>query len=309
MRGNGQGGVGMVDGVTQLVGVMGWPVTHSLSPVMHNAALQALGLNWIYVPLPVRPAAIDAAVRGATALGFRGFNVTVPHKQAVLSLVHTVATEAAAVGAVNTVVIDRDADGEVALVGHNTDVAGFLSSLRAGGFDPAADGKAVVVGAGGAARAVVYGLAIAGMREVVVLNRTPNRAEALVSQLADVVPGNVALTPGALTDSALGSQTDDASLLVHATTLGMWPKVDGSVWPAALAFPPHLTVYDLVYNPLETRLLRRARASGARPIDGLGMLARQGAIALNHWTDASLDVAATATEMRRVCEAALAQHA
>jgi len=312
-----------VDGQTRLVGVIGWPVAHSLSPVMHNAALRRMGLNWQYVPLPVHPCCIGDAIHGAAALGFRGVNVTVPHKQAVMALMDHVAPEAAAVGAVNTVVMTHDAGGDVTMEGYNTDIAGFLGSLRAGGFEPAAGGKGVVIGAGGAARAVVYGLLKAGMEEIVVLNRTVSRAQALVAdlqrasasvrrspaRLVVVHPSRVRRTlqvrAGPLTPDELRVETRGAALLVNATTVGMWPNGDGSVWPDELPMPVHLTVYDLVYNPLETRLLCQARESGSRAVDGLGMLARQGALALALWLDTPVDVEATTAEMRRVCLAAL----
>jgi len=300
-----------VDGETRLVGVIGWPVAHSLSPVMHNAALRRMGLNWRYIPLPVHPRGVGDAIRGAAALGFRGVNVTVPHKQAVMALMDRVAPEAAAVGAVNTVVITRDAGGGVILEGHNTDVDGFLGSLRAGGFEPAGRGRGVVIGAGGAARAVVYGLLTAGMEEIVVLNRTARRARALVADLQRVFAARRSVgrlsrvRAGALTPDELQAETHGAALLVNATTVGMWPKGNGSVWPDELPMPVHLTVYDLVYNPLETRLLCQARDSGSRAIDGLGMLARQGALALALWLDTLVDIEATAAEMRRVCVAAL----
>jgi len=299
------------DGRTRLVGVIGWPVAHSLSPVMHNAALRRMGLNWRYVPLPVHPGGVGDAIHGAAALGFRGVNVTVPHKQAVMALMDRVAPEAAAVGAVNTVVMTRDAGGGVILEGHNTDVDGFLGSLRAGGFEPAGGGKGVVIGAGGAARAVVYGLLKAGMEEIIVLNRTVSRAQALVADLrraADarrVVADPSRVCAGALTPDALQAETRGAALLVNATTVGMWPRGNGSVWPDEFPMPVHLTVYDLVYNPLETRFLCQARDSGSRAIDGLGMLARQGALALALWLDTPVDVEATTAEMRRVCLAAL----
>ncbi len=299
-----------VDGQTRLVGVIGWPVAHSLSPVMHNAALRRMGLNWHYVPLPVHPHGVGDAIHGAAALGFRGVNVTVPHKQAVMALMDRVAPEASAVGAVNTVVMTRDAGGGVILEGHNTDVEGFLGSLRAGGFEPAG-GKGIVVGAGGAARAVVYGLLTAGMEEIVVLNRTASRAQALVADLQRALAAcrgvghRSRVRAGALTPEGLQAETHGAALLVNATTVGMWPRGNGSVWPDELPMPVHLTVYDLVYNPLETRLLRQARDSGSRAIDGLGMLARQGALALALWLDMPVDVEATTVEMRRVCLTAL----
>ena len=300
-----------VDGQTRLIGVIGWPVAHSLSPVMHNAVLRRMGLNWQYVPLPVHPRGVGNAIHGAAALGFRGVNVTVPHKQAVMALMDTVAPEAAAVGAVNTVVMTRDTGGGVTMEGHNTDVDGFLGSLRTGGFEPAGGGKGVVIGAGGAARAVVYGLLKAGMEEIVVLNRTLSRAQALVADLQRasaarrVVEHPSRVRAGSLTPDALQAETHGAALLVNATKKGMWPKGDESAWPDELAMPVHLTVYDLVYNPLETRLLCQARDSGTRAIDGLGMLARQGALALALWLDTPVDVEATTAEMRRVCLTAL----
>lgn len=289
-----------IDGQTTLVGVMGWPVAHSLSPAMHNAAVRRLGLNWRYLPLAVHPDRLAEAVAGAAALGFRGFNVTVPHKQAVLDHLDVIAPGAAAVGAVNTVVVDRSARG-LKLKGHNTDVPGFLDALREGGFEPAGGGKAVVVGAGGASRAVVYGLATAGMDRIVILNRTGARAEQLASDLREVVVGRGALRASSLDPETLLVEASDADLLVNATTVGMWPESEASVWPANAPFPEQLTVYDLVYNPLETCLLRQARRFGARAIDGLGMLARQGALALAKWLDGALDVDDVAAEMRHAC--------
>lgn len=296
-----------MNGQTQLVGVMGWPVAHSLSPVMHNTVLRALGLNWCYVPFAVRPDDIVAAVRGAVALGVRGFNVTVPHKQAVIAQMNVITPEAEAVGAVNTVAVERDGQGSPRLIGHNTDIAGFLDSLQAGGFDPTQGGRAVIVGAGGAARAVVYGLLRSGLDGVVVLNRTVDRAAKLVAELAPTAPKSVLLESGHLSESSLAREVQAARLLVNATTLGMWPKTTGSIWPAAVPFPAHLAVYDLVYNPLETHLLRQAREAGALPIDGLGMLARQGALALARWLDDAVDVDAVADQMRLVALGALAR--
>ncbi len=171
-----------IDGRTQLIGVIGWPIEHSLSPAMHNAALDALGLNWRYVALPVRPDEIAAAVRGLAALGFRGCNVTVPHKPAVIPTLDSIAPEAEALGAVNTLVFTRDDAGNSRIAGHNTDVAGFIGDLRASGFEPK-DRRVVVIGAGGAARGIVYGLLEAGAARIVVLNRTIERARQLVEDI------------------------------------------------------------------------------------------------------------------------------
>lgn len=297
----------MIDGSTRLVGLLGWPVEHSLSPVMHNAAFDALGLPWRYVPLPVPPGQVEAAVRGLAALGFCGANVTVPHKRAVMPFLNSITPAAQALGAVNTLVIGRDEKGSTTISGHNTDSKGFVGALRRGGFEPEDGGNAIVVGAGGAARAVVFGLLWSGAGQILILNRTLERAEALVSDLSPQARSSsqlraLALTPETLVESARG-----ADLVVNSTTVGMWPHIDDSIWPGEVAIPPHLTVFDLVYNPLETRLLRQARRPGARAIDGLGMLVRQGALAFDLWTNQGLDVTEIAALMRRAAEAALPQ--
>ena len=286
----------MIDGHTQLTGVIGWSVEHTLSPAMHNAAFDALGLNWRYLPLPVPPAQVEVAVRGAAALGFRGVNVTVPHKQAVMPALDSVAPDAKALGAVNTLVIERGEGDHVRISGHNTDAQGFVGALRHDRFDP--KGKTVVVvGAGGGARAVVYGLLTAGAREILVFDVEPSRAQSLVSDLGGVGKlGTLPLTTETLVESARA-----ADLLVNATPMGMWPHVDGSTWPDGVPIPAHLTVFDLVYNPLETRLMRKARESGTRAIGGLRMLVGQGALAFEMWTGQPAPVEV----MMSACERAL----
>ena len=299
----------MIDGHTKLVGLIGWPVEHSLSPVMHNAAFDALGLNWRYVPLPTPPEHVEAAVRGLAALGFVGANVTVPHKETVFSMLNAVEPSAMALGAVNTLFTWQEQDGSLAISGYNTDSLGFVGALRRGGFEPEDGGNAVVVGAGGSARAVVFGLLGAGTGQVLVLNRTLERAQALVSDLGSrpqYAHYAARLRALALTRETLVESAHAADLLVHTTSLGMWPRVDGCVWPDGVPVPSHLTVFDLVYNPLETRLLRRARQSGARTIDGLGMLVRQGALSFNMWTNQGFILEEIAGPMRAACERVLA---
>lgn len=288
-----------LNGETQLFGVLGWPVAHSMSPAMHNAVLRELGLNGCYVPFPVRPGQIHQAVQGLVALGVRGVNVTVPHKQAVMAEVDATAPEAQAVGAVNTVAIERSPEGDVLLRGSNTDVPGFLSGLDAHGFE-VRGARAVVVGAGGAARSVIFALMQEGAARVKVLNRTPSRARRLAADFA-----SSRLESGALDVETLVAEAAVSDLLVNATTVGMWPEVGGSIWPDEAVIPAHLTVYDLVYNPVETRLLRRAREAGAEVIDGLGMLAYQGALSLDVWVDEDLIIDDVAATMRRVAERAL----
>ena len=295
----------MIDGHTKLVGLIGWPVEHSLSPVMHNAAIEALGLNWCYVPLPVPPGQVEAAMKGLAALGFQGANVTVPHKQAVMPVLNAIGPSARALGAVNTILIGRREDGTTTLGGYNTDAQGFVGALRQGGFEPEDGGNVVIVGAGGAARAVVFGLLWSGTGNIAVLNRTPERAQTLISDLGSHSGWAPRLRALPLTQRTLIESARPADLLVNATTVGMWPQVNGSAWPDGVPIPPHLTVFDLVYNPLETRLLRQARQSGARTIDGLGMLVRQGALALDMWTNQGLDVSEIARLMRAACERVL----
>jgi shikimate dehydrogenase len=262
-------------GHTTLVGVIGWPVKHSLSPAMHNAAFAELGLDWVYVPLPVYPDHVAEAVRGLRALGFAGANVTVPHKRVVLAQLDEVSRAAQVIGAVNTIVVR-----EGSLYGDNTDAAGFIASLRETGFDPAGT-YCVSLGAGGAARAVAHALADAGALQVGIYNRSFDRARDLCRDLAKF-HSNVRFEPVSLSDvSAIGEDTD---LVVNATSLGMWPDTDASPWPDELAIPGHLTVCDLVYNPQETLFLTRARAAGAETVYGSGMLVYQGAAALEMWT-------------------------
>ena len=264
-----------INGQTKLVGLIGYPVEHSLSPAMHNSAFAALNMNWCYVPLPVLPERLGEAVAGLQALGFIGANVTVPHKEAVMSYLDEVAPEAQAIGAVNTIVVREG------LIGHNTDWQGFLTALSEGGFYPQGK-RAVILGAGGAARAVVYALAQAG-GQVTILNRTPSRAQALVQDFSSLFPA-LSLLSFPLTLQTLEERTAEAHLLVNTTPVGMWPEVDQSPWPENLAFPGHLSVFDLVYNPRQTRLLRQARSAGAKVIGGLGMLVHQGAAAFELWT-------------------------
>jgi len=262
--------------ISHLVGLLGWPVEHSLSPVMHNVAFATLGLDWLYLLLPVPPALLGDAVRGLRALGFAGANVTIPHKQTVLAHLDEISPAAQAIGAVNTIVVR-----EGRLYGENTDWRGFLVALRTAGFAPE-DQRVLVLGAGGAARAVVYALAQAGA-QVSIYNRTASRAAALARDMQHLWPQaeiNGVSEGVPLADLDLSR----FALLVNATPLGMWPHVSTSPWPEELPLPGHLTVFDLVYNPLETKLLQQARAAGARPIGGLEMLVQQGALAFELWT-------------------------
>ena len=252
----------ILTGKARIAGVMGWPVAHSRSPRLHGFWLERYGIDGAYVPFAIRPEDVEAALRALPKLGFAGTNVTVPHKEAVLRLVDDVDPVARRIGAVNTVVVG--ADGR--LSGSNTDAFGFLEHLRASapGWSPAA-GPAVILGAGGAARAVCAALADAGVREIRILNRTRERADAV----AALAPGIATGLDWRERDAALGG----AALLVNTTTLGMAGQAPLELNLSDL--PRTAVVDDIVYVPLETGLLRAARARGNVVVDGLGMLLHQ----------------------------------
>lgn len=270
-------------GSTRVAGVIGWPVRHSLSPAIHNAAYRALGLDWVYLAFPVPPGAVTAALAGARALDLAGLSVTMPHKAAVAAVVDVCTADAVALRAVNSV--RRDGDR---LVGDNTDGAGLVDSLRIdSGVDPAGR-RVVVVGAGGAARAVVRALARAGAAQVGVLNRNDGRAR------------DAAALAGELGTVATPSDLGGADLVVNATPVGMGDD-DGIPFDPDVV-PAHAVVVDLVYHPLRTRLLAQAEARGLQTVDGLGMLVHQAARQFTSWTGVDAPVGA----MRDAARAGLA---
>lgn len=266
----------MTGGSAQLVGLIGWPVEHSVSPAMHNAAFEVLGLDWSYSLLPTPPGSVEARLADLKAGGFQGANVTVPHKQAVMPYLDEIDDAAQAIGAVNTILVQGDR-----LIGCNTDAGGLLNALRDAGFEPSGR-RALVLGAGGAARAVVYALARSGA-PVVLHNRTASRAEKLAHSMLEVDP-QASVTWVADGASLADLPLDSFDLLVNTTSVGMWPQIDACPWPETLPMPGRWTVNDLVYNPAQTRLLARAQAAGAATIGGLGMLVHQGALAFEMWT-------------------------
>ncbi len=269
---------------------MGWPVGHSLSPAMHNAAFAHLGLDWAYVPLSVQANGVEAALKGLAALNFVGANVTVPHKQAVMRYMDELSDAARITGAVNTIHLQ---DGK--FYGFNTDAIGFLNSLKEINCDPKGL-RVAVLGAGGAARAVVFALVRGGAESVVVLNRTAERGAFLVGDLAAAFPGSH-LTFEALTHDSLAVLDSKIDLVVNSTSVGMHPHVNASPWPDDVPMSARVTFYDLVYNPLETMFLAHARAAGATTVDGLSMLVHQGAYAFEKWTDQPAPVEV----MRQAC--------
>ena len=260
-------------GKTRLAGIMGWPVAHSRSPALHNFWLDEHGIDGAYVPLPVRPEQLAQALLALPALGFRGCNLTIPHKPTALSVVDRVDPLARRIGAMNTVIVAPDGT----LEGRNTDVYGFIENLRDGAPDwQPTRGPAVVLGAGGAARAVVAALIEMGVDELRLVNRTRDRAANVAEKLA-APRGRIAILPW----EARGAALADAGLLVNATSLGMTGQPELAIDLALL--PEPAVVADLVYVPLETPLLAAARRRGHGCVDGLGMLLHQGRPGFEAW--------------------------
>ena len=257
-------------GRTRLAGVMGWPVAHSLSPRLHGHWLHRYRIDGAYVPLAVPPERLEQALRALPALGFAGVNLTIPHKEPAALLVDRLAPTAERIGAVNTVVVEPDGT----LLGDNTDGFGFIASLSESrpGWRAAA-GPAVLLGAGGAARAVAVALLDAGAPEVRLLNRTPDRAQALAEDLG----APVRAVPWREREAAL----DRAALLVNTTSLGM--QGQPPLVLALDALPRAAVVTDVVYTPLITALLAVARARGNPVVDGLGMLLHQARPGFRAW--------------------------
>ena len=261
----------MIDGKTQLIGLIGYPVAHTLSPAMHNAAAAALGLNATYVPLPVAPELLPDALRGLIALGFRGVNVTVPHKEAVLPHMDAIFPAARVIGAVNTIVI-----GDGRLTGFNTDWSGFLSDLER--YRLALYGRdCLVLGAGGSARAVVYALLRRGSR-VTIAARRLEQAQQLATELGTAFPDAMPPAASLLEDAASTAALLDEPILINTTPLGMEGTYsERSPWPDGAPFPSGAFAYDLVYTPRETCFMAQARAAGRQTANGLGMLVGQAA--------------------------------
>ncbi len=273
--------VGSADGLSgksKVAGVMGWPVDHSLSPRLHGYWLQRYGIDGAYVPLAVAPTRVEQAIRGLSALGFAGANVTVPHKVAVLEFMDEVSSEAMRIGAVNTIMV-RD-DGS--LYGTNTDGFGFMESIRAGStWRPGMD-AAVVLGAGGAARAVVAALVDVGVSEIRLANRSREKAEALAAHLGDPVQ----VVEWRDRSAALAK----TGLLVNTTVLGMVHQPPLEIVLDDL--PVNAVVVDIVYRPLVTPILQAAVDKGCQTVEGLGMLLHQARPAFNAWFGVDPEVTA-----------------
>ena len=260
----------MTDTRIPLAGVIGHPVAHSRSPLLHGHWLKTYGLQGHYIPMDIAPDTLETAFRTLPDLGFVGVNVTIPHKEKVMEIADLVSDRATLIGAANTIIFRKDGK----IHADNTDGYGFIENLRQGapGWDPQA-GPAMVLGAGGAARAVIASLLEVGVPEIRISNRTRNRAE----QLREEFGARIRVVEWVQAGNAM----DDAALVVNSTSLGMVGKQELRVPLDGLQ--PGTVVTDLVYTPLETRLLRVAREQGCTCVDGLGMLIHQAVPGFERW--------------------------
>ncbi len=260
---------------TKVVGVFGYPVKHSASPAMQNAAFRACGLDYLYLAFEVKPERLRDALLGLPALGICGANLTIPHKEKAVQYMNELSEEAASIGAINTVVIESGK-----LKGYNTDIEGFAKSLSEdAGFTPGGE-KVVIFGAGGGSRAVLFALVLAGVSEVTIASKPLKQADRLAAEIAQKFP-EVKIKAIPFDSESIREEISSCSLLVNATPLGMKGEIPIS---NTECLHEGLTVYDLIYTPASTSLLEEARGRGAKTINGLSMLVYQGAASFKLWT-------------------------
>ncbi|MEL6352948.1 MAG: shikimate dehydrogenase [Cyanobacteria bacterium J06627_28] len=282
----------VISGTTQLLGVIGYPVEHSFSPLMHNAAIAHLQQNdpsttadYVYLPLPIQPERLKDALTGFSAIGLKGFNITIPHKQAIMPLLDDVSDVAKAIGAVNTVWRD-----EAGWHGTNTDAVGFLAPLKALDRDWE-NTRSLILGNGGAARAVVAACHQLGCPRIGVVGRSPEKLAHFAESWASTP--DIAARLKVMTWDELERQLPKTGLIINATPLGMHPHVDESPLDAGQIdlIREGAIAYDLIYTPRPTKFLQQAKGAGLTAIDGLEMLVQQGAAALEIWLDQPAPVA------------------
>ncbi len=262
---------------TKQLGLIGWPIAHSLSPAMHNNTFAAMGLDYHYSLLPTPPDELDPTMKHFAAQNFVGGNVTMPHKQAVMAYLDEISDDARVIGAVNTIHYQHGK-----LFGYNTDAIGFLNALLELGYQPAGM-RVVMLGAGGAARAATFALARAGVGRITVINRTVERGQRLVDEMARAFPAcRIGFKP--LQPQSLIAASSAVDLLVNATSVGMEPQDGVSVWPEDLPIPDDTIYYDVIYKPAKTRFLERAEAAGHPTLNGVGMVVHQGVAGFKIWT-------------------------
>ncbi len=273
-----------INGTTKLIGLIGNPVEHTISPVLHNSLFQALGINGIYVPLKVPAGSLKDAVKGLKATGYAGFNITIPYKEEILEYVDEVSEEVKLLGTVNTVKI---ADGK--LYGFNTDADGFMRSFQEQARTGFEQKLVCLLGAGGTAKALAVKIAMGGAAKISIINRTQAKAIELASTVNKVL-----LKAGCAETTAYAASTGtlealrmlkSCDIIVNTTSVGMHPNTDSSPLPDDFVFQSKQIVYDVIYNPTQTKLLQNARANGCKTLNGAGMLFYQGLKAFEIFLD------------------------
>lgn len=259
----------------KLLGIIGHPVAHSLSPLMHNRAASLLGLDYVYSAFDVAPQNLKSALTGMRSLGVAGLNVTVPYKEKVIPFLDSFDEEAALIGAVNTITLKNGK-----LIGSNTDGAGFIRSLKQKGFRPRGK-SAAIIGAGGSARAIGVALCRAGVSKLTVINRSATRGRRLARTLSKL--GDVSFA--ASNKSFAAAAAEEADIIVQTTPCGM--KISDALPLSGIGFHKGQWVYDIIYSPIETRFLKKARLKGAKTLNGLSMLVYQGSESFKIWTGRS----------------------
>ncbi|MFH1825186.1 MAG: shikimate dehydrogenase [Candidatus Firestonebacteria bacterium] len=280
-----------INGLTKLTGVFGYPISHSLSPQMHNAAFEYKRLNYVYVPFEVHPKNLKNVLKNLSSSGIVGINLTIPHKEIAYSCVDVLSKEAKLTKAVNTISVRRNK-----LYGFNTDVEGFLKSLKLDGHINPKGKNVLILGAGGAAKGVAFSLLSAGIRSLIIANRTYKRAENLVKEINNLSRIDSLAIP--LKEDYIKEIIGDIDILINTTSVGLYKndkslpthhqRVRGLLSHKSLH--SKLLVYDLIYNPVETPLMKEAKIVGAKTLNGLGMLLYQGALSWEIWTGKSAPV-------------------
>ena len=267
-----------IDGKTKIIGIIGRSIENSLSPLIHNQIILKYSVNFCYLPFQVTETDLAKTIQGIKALNIRGVNITFPYKEKVIEFLDELEESARRIGAVNTIVNNKGF-----LTGYNTDVIGFKKSLQEDGKFVIKKKKAVILGAGGAARAVVYALLEEEIEEICIFNRTLEKAKKIKQNLSSFFPKSRIIV-FLLEGENLKEKIEKAHLLVNATSLGMPPRVDNTPLPDEKLFHPNLLVYDLIYHPVRTLFLRQAERAGAKIINGLPMLVYQGIESFYLWT-------------------------
>ena len=271
--------------MTEILGIIGYPISHTLSPLMHNTAIKHLGLDYIYLPFEVKKENIALAIGGLKGLGINGINVTIPHKESVIPYLDTLDENAKFIGAVNTIKLE---DGS--LKGYNTDGLGFLKSLKIDAQENTKGKNIIILGAGGAARAIAIQMALEGAKSIIIANRTLERGKKLAKYICSKLKAQSSklLKAVSLNDSSLIGYFREADIIINTTSVGM-KNGDTPLFPYDYISDRNL-VCDIVYKPIETKLLKEASARGARILNGLGMLVYQGSLSFKIWTGHEMPV-------------------